>query len=116
MASAKVASHEISRQPQSIQLKTFDDKATQQISSFARTSRDEGARTQGDLEVVTPPISAALALQRWNEPRGNIGRFVASFYSMFVYGLSDAAPGALVPRVSSGLLLRLQRSSLIPMM
>lgn len=101
MASAKVASHEISRQPQSIQLRTIDDKSTQQTSPAARSSKDGGVGIQRDLEAVTTPTSAALALQRWNEPRGNIGRFVASFYSMFVYGLSDAAPGSALPYVSS---------------
>lgn len=100
MAATKTSDTEISRQPQSLPLKALDNKSDQQVSSTSRPSKDGGIETQRDLEgVIIPSGPAILALQRWNEPRGNIGRFVASFYSMFVYGLSDAAPGAALPYV-----------------
>lgn len=56
-----------------------------------------------DLQgMLTSPTLDVSALQKWNSPRGNIARFGASFYSIFVFGLSDAAYGALLPYVRQG--------------
>ena len=53
-----------------------------------------------DLQgMLASPTLDVSALQKWNSPRGNIARFGASFYSIFVFGLSDAAYGALLPYV-----------------
>lgn len=84
----------------SIGLKTFDGKRAQiDLSSKARLSEHDS--TSVDVERTRSPLPEILypPLQRWNEPRGNIARFAAAFFSMFVIGLSDAAYGALLPYV-----------------
>lgn len=85
-----------------IQLRSLNDKTAQQFSS-SRTSLDQDDQGLNDPEQTRSPSSEAglLPLQRWNKPRGNIARFASSFYSMFVFGLSDAAYGALLPYVSA---------------
>lgn len=86
----------------SIQLRNLDDKQAQHFSS-SKAALDQNVRTPSELERSrsSSPETARLhpPLQKWNEPRGNIARFAASFYSMFVFGLSDAAYGALIPYV-----------------
>ena len=81
-----------------IELKNFDDKHTQQSSTPLKSFNEDVRDPQEDLEGLSPlSETVVLPLQKWNEPRGNIARFAASFYSMFVFGLSDAAYGALLP-------------------
>lgn len=91
-AAATMAAFE---EPKSINLVFLDDKQTQQSCALSSQGRgpDDLEDTVSDGELAVP------ALQRWNRPRGNIARFAASFYSMFVFGLSDAAYGALLPYV-----------------
>lgn len=70
-----------------------------QISSKDQYTHDSEPPNQ-DVQAMLAPA----ALQKWNEPRGNVARFAASFYSIFVFGLSDAAYGALIPYVRLTLL------------
>lgn len=51
-------------------------------------------------EVEQPPGNAVEALQRWNNPRINILRVLATFWSFLVVGMNDGSYGALVPYVS----------------
>lgn len=39
------------------------------------------------------PIDAVEALQKWNEPRINMWRVLATFFSFFVFGMNDGAYG-----------------------
>jgi hypothetical protein len=43
-----------------------------------------------DIEV---PIDAVEALQKWNEPRINMWRVFATYFSFFVFGMNDGAYG-----------------------
>ncbi|PQE21758.1 hypothetical protein CJF30_00010586 [Rutstroemia sp. NJR-2017a BBW] len=43
--------------------------------------------------VATEPIT----LERWNEPRINLYRYLSALYSFIVLGMNDAAYGALIP-------------------
>ncbi|KIW79825.1 hypothetical protein Z517_06440 [Fonsecaea pedrosoi CBS 271.37] len=64
-----------------------------------------GAQTSSssDEEEITvhngmpAPVNAPPAIQRWNMPRGNIGRLGFAFFSFIVTGLNDGAVGALIP-------------------
>lgn len=49
----------------------------------------EGAVNSGN----DPPATAANALERWNYPRHNIARLIATFWSFIVSGANDAAYG-----------------------
>jgi len=40
-----------------------------------------------------PPATAVNALERWNYPRHNIARLIATFWSFIVSGANDAAYG-----------------------
>lgn len=40
-----------------------------------------------------PPEIASSALEKWNYPRHNIGRLMATFWSFVVSGANDAAYG-----------------------
>ena len=48
----------------------------------------------GDVrDNLPPPSTAATVVQQWNIPRSNMWRVFASFFSMMVSGLNDAAYG-----------------------
>jgi fucose permease len=46
---------------------------------------------------LPPPSTAVPVLQKWNNPRINMFRVFATFYSFIILGLNDAAYGALIP-------------------
>ncbi|KAM3474495.1 hypothetical protein MY8738_007870 [Beauveria namnaoensis] len=48
----------------------------------------------GDSE---PPPDAYHVVERWNKPRGNIGKMAFAFLSAMVSGMNDAAIGPLLP-------------------
>ena len=52
-----------------------------------------------DLEE-TPPTSAVEVLQKWNSPRINMFRVLATFWSFFVVGMNDGSYGVSLPRSS----------------
>lgn len=39
------------------------------------------------------PLDAVEALQKWNEPRINMWRVFATYFSFFVFGMNDGAYG-----------------------
>lgn len=49
---------------------------------------------RGDAEA---PERAFEALQKWNEPRINMWRVFATYFSFFIFGMNDGAYGALIP-------------------
>jgi fucose permease len=71
--------------------------AVMEMQPPASRSKD----TELDLEEVNgslPKLSAAVpVLQKWNNPRINMFRVFATFYSFVILGLNDAAYGALIP-------------------
>ncbi|KAJ0382709.1 hypothetical protein COL922a_011991 [Colletotrichum nupharicola] len=46
---------------------------------------------------VTPPPNAHGEIERWNSPKGNMGRLAFCFVSFIIAGMNDAAVGALIP-------------------
>ncbi|KAF2461202.1 major facilitator superfamily domain-containing protein [Lineolata rhizophorae] len=48
-------------------------------------------------ETLPSPITSAEQPVRWNQPRINVFRTFAAFFSLFVLGANDAAYGALIP-------------------
>ncbi|KAK1573166.1 major facilitator superfamily transporter [Colletotrichum navitas] len=52
--------------------------------------------TTDDLDS-TPPPNAHGPIERWNSPKGNVGRIVFAFFSFIISGMNDAAVGALIP-------------------
>jgi hypothetical protein len=42
---------------------------------------------------VVPPDTAVDALQRWNYPRLNLYKVMATFWSFFIFGMNDGAYG-----------------------
>jgi hypothetical protein len=47
--------------------------------------------------ALPPPSTATPQLQKWNSPRLNMWRCLATFYSFIILGANDAAYGALIP-------------------
>jgi hypothetical protein len=48
----------------------------------------------GDIrDDVEVPVDAVEALQKWNEPRINMWRVFATYFSFFVFGMNDGAYG-----------------------
>jgi len=81
-----------------------NNKQPQAVPAVSKEQTQED-KNNTDIESTTPPSAhtepayavPTLPLQKWNEPRGNITRLASAFYSMFVFGLNDAAYGALIP-------------------
>lgn len=44
-------------------------------------------------EESSPPPSAVNALERWNQPRSNVYRTLATFWAFLVMGANDAVYG-----------------------
>lgn len=53
------------------------------------------------VEALPIPQSTATALERWNKPRTNAYRTMATLFAFLVMGANDAAYGALVPHLES---------------
>lgn len=105
MATSKSTVHGEIQPAQAIELDLFHENPTKQTPSLPHSSKDQVVQRQDEkqnvLEASTSPALAVPTKQKWNEPRGNIPRFIACFFTFFVVGLSDAAYGALLPYVSS---------------
>ncbi|KAM5353488.1 hypothetical protein ACJ41O_000138 [Fusarium nematophilum] len=48
-----------------------------------------------------PPPHAQTQTERWNYPKGNIGKLVFAFLSFIIAGMNDAAIGALIPSLET---------------
>jgi len=53
------------------------------------------------VEFLPQPSTTFSVVQRWNNPKTNIWRTAATFYSFVIMGANDAAYGALIPYVSN---------------
>lgn len=105
MATTKSVVHQQIHTTRSIELDQFDsDNSRESNASLSDSVKDQVIRQkkQDGLEALssTSPALPTSTLQKWNEPRGNIPRFIACFFTFFVMGLGDAAYGALLPYVS----------------
>jgi fucose permease len=63
----------------------------------ANTSEASGLDIEGASGPLPTPLTAIPVLQKWNNPRINMLRVFATFYSFIILGLNDAAYGALIP-------------------
>ncbi|RHZ50160.1 uncharacterized protein CDV56_104884 [Aspergillus thermomutatus] len=79
-----------------VQLDSLEQLTRPSVSSIAASAREHSV--QGEH---APPVSAVAALERWNAPRANIGRTLAAFWSFLMFGMNDAAYGALLPYLES---------------
>lgn len=61
------------------------------VSSTSGRTHDSGLPV--DNGENGPPEIAISALEKWNYPRHNIGRLMATFWSFVVSGANDAAYG-----------------------
>ena len=80
-----------------------------QLETIVENPRDAGApqtassrsgRTLGSEPAIddgNAPSTAVSALERWNYPRHNILRLMATFWSFVVSGANDAAYGVCTP-------------------
>jgi hypothetical protein len=71
----------------------------------ARKSTDENAQGHRTLHEdvrsdLPPPSTAVDALQKWNRPRANKGRFFATLFAFLLFGLNDSAYGVWMPWMS----------------
>lgn len=122
MATTKTMVHEDVQAAKSIQLKHFQhtDSIQNHSSSSSDTLKDqiiqrqEQKKDDGFLEAASNGLPSVPNLQKWNEPRGNIARFIACFFTFFVMGLGDAAYGALLPYVSDTQVILPHAISAIP--
>lgn len=65
-------------------------------SSLSIQSASNG-RVLGEEAGLPPPSTAVASLQKWNNPRINMWRVFATFYSFVILGANDAVTGALIP-------------------
>ena len=64
------------------------------VTSGSEANRQEAEGVNG---AVPTPSTAVPVLQIWNDPRINMFRVFATFYSFVILGLNDGAYGALIP-------------------
>lgn len=69
-------------------------------SSHGRSLGDISPKRDGleehqasDVPDDSPPPHAHGALERWNSPKGNVGRLGFAFFSFIIAGMNDAAVG-----------------------
>lgn len=51
------------------------------------------------MELATSDNTSTPELERWNQPRVNRGRYLATVFGLAVMGMNDACVGALLPYV-----------------
>ncbi len=61
------------------------------------SSRDSPVFEDISAGALPPPSTSTPQLQKWNSPRLNMWRCLATFYSFTILGANDAAYGALIP-------------------
>jgi hypothetical protein len=75
----------------------------QRLSSKNSTAFvNDAAASEGQTQPpdVTPPAHAHGEVERWNKPKGNIGRLGFAFLSFIIAGMNDAAIGVPSPEPS----------------
>ncbi|KFH45604.1 Bypass of stop codon protein-like protein [Hapsidospora chrysogenum ATCC 11550] len=61
------------------------------------TAVDDGSPSATVADPSEPPPNAHREVERWNKPKGNIGRLAFAFLSFIIAGMNDGAVGALIP-------------------
>ncbi|KAK7549382.1 major facilitator superfamily domain-containing protein [Phyllosticta citricarpa] len=94
------------QRPEKAHSLTIQNAPSRRSSSAFRPSQDgelsrreqslRSSQNDNAVEASSPPTNANEKLQQWNNPRINIFRSLACFFSMFVMGANDAAYGALL--------------------
>ena len=59
----------------------------------ASKRKDSSEEEDDDRNDVPPPATAQSVQQRWNKPKGNVGRLAFAFLSFLIAGMNDAAVG-----------------------
>lgn len=62
-------------------------------------SPDHDLEKSGGVDVQREDHSPKPSLERWNEPRTNLYRFLVTNYSFIIMGMNDSCLGALIPYV-----------------
>lgn len=57
----------------------------------------DNSTTQDVISPLPAPTTVSQPLERWNQPRSNMLRVFAAFWSLLVMGMNDAAYGAIIP-------------------
>ncbi|CAG8960667.1 hypothetical protein HYFRA_00013435 [Hymenoscyphus fraxineus] len=75
-----------------------------ELQPLPQTSKQSFAQkyinvTEDIRGALVPPPTAVEARQRWNQPRINMWRCLATFWSFFIVGMNDGAYGALIPHL-----------------
>ena len=65
--------------------------------AHASKSRDSSEEEDDIRNDVPAPATAQPVQQRWNKPKGNIGRLGFAFFSFIIAGMNDAAVGVCLP-------------------
>ncbi|KAH6867610.1 major facilitator superfamily domain-containing protein [Thelonectria olida] len=65
-----------------------------------RKSGEEQPPAEIPSEGVPPP-NAQSQTERWNYPKGNVGKLVFAFLSSIIAGMNDGAVGALIPSLEA---------------
>ncbi len=60
---------------------------------------DENFENQDIRRDLPPPSTAVDVLPRWNSPRSNMWRVMATFYAFLVFGFNDGAYGVMTPHM-----------------
>ncbi|KAL9108469.1 MAG: hypothetical protein Q9227_006803 [Pyrenula ochraceoflavens] len=63
----------------------------------AQGSSKENVSPNDQALSLPAPTTAVEVLERWNNPRINVYRILATFYTFIILGANDAAFGALIP-------------------
>ncbi|KAJ5786975.1 Major facilitator superfamily domain general substrate transporter [Penicillium paradoxum] len=77
---------------------TYEVQASRDADLIALEALSHGQSPTG-LSLEAPETSPSI--ERWNQPRINIYRTFATFWSFLVMGANDAAYGALIPYLES---------------
>ena len=78
----------ITHEAPAIELGHLGQNQTQNHGPLAHDSSSTEAQGSGD-----PPPNAQKEVERWNRPRGNLGRLGFAFLSFIIAGMNDAAVG-----------------------
>ncbi|PSR81306.1 major facilitator superfamily domain-containing protein [Coniella lustricola] len=73
------------------------DKTNNIYRQSAPSPRAIGSLHDNDISRLPSPITASAPLERWNHPRSNTCRVLATFWSLMTMGLNDSALGAIIP-------------------
>lgn len=76
------------------------DEEKEELGATGTEEQESPAATEAGCGVASAPPTAAgtePAVERWNMPRGNVGRLVFVFLSFAIAGLNDGVVGALLP-------------------